>query len=110
MTRQKISARQLLKTTKTRKKTGATKARTNTPAKAKKRILLPDKVHAPGHRRLNLKDSYPEDSGEKRRIQPSALNRMSPDERINQMTAQKRIDGFINSAGQRRRAGSKRTP
>lgn len=66
-----------------------------------------DPAHSPGHRRLNVKGEFTDPSGEKTQIQHSALNRMAPADRINRVTAQNRINGFVNAAGTRRRRGSK---
>lgn len=67
-----------------------------------------DPAHSPGHRKLDVEGQFNESSGDKVQIQHSALNRMSRSDRIDRVTAQKRINGFVNSAGSRRAKGSKR--
>lgn len=62
-------------------------------------------ARSPGHRKISLKEGGKK--GDKVRLSDSAENRMSPADRINRVTAQTRINGFISSAGKRRRAGSK---
>jgi hypothetical protein len=62
-----------------------------------------DPAHSPGHRKLDIHGEAREEStGHKTQIQHSAQNQFAAGDRINRVTSQKRINGFITSASQRR--------
>lgn len=104
------STKMPLKKRATAKATTKAKTKTKDPVDLKASPnprAVQDPAHSPGHRKLKVKDDFKDSSGEKKQSQKSALNRLTKADVINRSTAQIRMSGFVNSAGARRRKGSK---
>ena len=54
----------------------------------------------PGHRKLDRNQGVLAEAG---KVPPAADNNFTQNDKVNRETAQKRITGFVKSAGQRRR-------